>query len=54
MQSLKHDGAIRRLILMEDLLMVWIRQGNEPYDRKALFHIPYSKRQYVSSKRFNI
>ena len=53
MQLLKHDGAIRELTT-EWGLMVRIRQGNGPYDRKALFHIPYSKRQYVSSQRFNI
>ena len=54
MKLLKHDGALRELITERESLMVRIRQGNGPYDRKALFHIPYNKRQYVSSQRFNI
>ncbi len=47
-------GAFRELHIQEESLMSRIRQGSGPYDRKDMFHIPFSQRQFSSSQRFSI
>lgn len=54
MKLLEQNGALRILAIKEEAIMVRIRQGNGPFDRKDLFHIPFSQRQYASSQRFSI
>jgi len=47
-------GAFRELPIEEERLMSRIRQGSGPYNRKDMFHIPFSQRQFSSSQRFSI
>lgn len=54
MKLLEQNGALRILAIKEEAIMVRIRQGNGPFDRKDLFHIPFNQRQYASSQRFSL
>ncbi len=54
MKRLEQNKAFRIVGIKEEAIMVRIRQGNGPFDRKALFHIPFNQRQYASSQRFSI
>lgn len=54
MHLLEQNGALRTVSALEEGIMVRIRQGKGPFDRKALFHISYNQRQFASSQRFSI
>ena len=54
MDMLVECGAFRKLYIEEEGLMSRIRQGSELYDRKDMFHISFSQRQFSSSQRFSI
>lgn len=47
-------SAFIELHIEKEILISRIRQGNGPYDRKDMFHIPFNQRQFSSSQRLSI
>jgi len=54
MSLLNENGALRIISILDEGVMVRIRQGKESFCRKDLFHIPYHKRHLASAQRFSI
>lgn len=54
MRLLRDYDALREYSSYTKSVMIRIRPGNGPFDKRSLFHIPYDLRHLASSQRFSI